>query len=187
MNRRIQIVALAGTVFLLVHFALTFIYATDFLVLPRTMRQVSQAYTVPFFHQSWTMFAPEVPEHGTQLEYRCYENGAWSTWQDATTSHGFGERGVMEYMEQSISSGLTQQVANNLYLENNRFVFSAIQNSYDYNKALFYCIRLHERMDGAELNDSIQLRSRFDFSPKFGSNGEREIKFLEYPAYKIQR
>ena len=117
-QKKTRIIAVLGISFLVIHFALTSIYSMDFLVLPRSVRQVSQIYTVPFFHQNWSMFAPEVPEYDLQLQYRFPTNGVWSEWNETTESCGFEYRDRAEYLEQSICSGLAYQVAQNIYFEN---------------------------------------------------------------------
>ena len=187
MSSRIKIYAIVGTSVLMLHFILTVIYATDFLVLPRSVRQVSQAYTVPFFHQNWSMFAPEIPEHENELEYRFAQKGNWSSWRDVTAVHGFEKGSEMEYIEQSISSSLTRQIANNLIVKDGQYDFSTIQNSFDYNKALYYCLLLHEKSTGEVLRDSIQMRSKFIFTPKFGSTASDTTHYLEYPTYIVRR
>lgn len=187
MNARIRLYAIIGTSVLLMHFVLTTIYATDFLVLPRSIRAMSQAYTVPFFHQNWSMFAPEIPEHDNELEYRYSKSGVWSDWHDASAYHGFKKGGPIEYIEQSLSSSLTRQIANNLTTKNGAFDFSTIQKSYDYNKALYFCIVLHEKSTGIALQDSIQMRSKFIFTPAFGSDDQEVIHYLTYPTYSIHR
>ena len=184
MKARHKILIAIVSLWLLVHFALTTIYATDFLVLPRPVRAVSQGYTVPFFHQSWTMFAPEVPEYDMQLTYRHY-NKQWSSWQDVSAANGFHKRHRMEYVEQNILSGLSRQIADNFYYQENKPVFEGVIKSFDYNKTIYYVTTLHQMRSTATLGDSIQIAVDFtstnppqDFSPE-------RTGHLEFPPFSL--
>jgi hypothetical protein len=183
-QKKHRIIAVVGISFLVIHFALTSIYSMDFLVLPRSVRQVSQIYTVPFFHQNWSMFAPEVPEYDLQLQYRFPTNGTWSAWNETTESCGFEYRDRAEYLEQSICSGLAYQVAQNIYFENGIRKLDRIEDAFDYGKALNYAMKMHEHFYSKEIEDSLQIRLQFVFTPKPGST-EEKTDYLEFSTFII--
>jgi hypothetical protein len=171
---------------LVIHLALTTIYATDFLVLPRPVRAVSQGYTVPFFHQSWTMFAPEVPEYDSQMMYRYYASNKWSEWSDVSEANGFHKRHRMEYVEQNILSGLSRQIADNFYYKDEKPVFDDVMRSFDYNKSLYYVILLHQSRSQTSLGDSVQIAVNFTFTNVPGVMTSERTGRLEFPPYSMQ-
>jgi Family of unknown function (DUF5819) len=185
-NRKFKIWAWVVAGLLAFHFLMTIIYSTDFFVLPRSVRAVSQAYTVPFFHQNWSMFAPDVPDHEYQLQYRYPENGQWSAWQEITESCGFDYRDRIEYVEQSLCSSLGADVARNLYFTEKIRHTDRIEEGTAYNKALFYVIKMHNTYRQPLLRDSIQIQLEFRFSPKPGELGEK-VDVLPFTIYHFPK
>jgi hypothetical protein len=167
-----------------VHFSLTTIYSLGTLPIPEKAQAAAYRYSVPFFHQNWKMFAPSVPEYSNQLEYRYKANGKWSAWLDATGSHGYGSHSRMEYVEQTINDGLSWQIANNMYVVNKTRQLDRVMESFDYGRAVYYILQMCER-DGnkAQLNDSLQLRLGFRFTPKPGNAPTQQFSFLEFPPF----
>ncbi len=185
MKPRHKILIVFVSLWLVVHFALTTIYATDFLVLPRSVRSVSQVYTAPFFHQSWTMFAPEVPEYDMQLSYRFHDKRNWSTWRDVSEANGYGKRHRMEYIEQSMLSSLSRQIADNFYYSDNQPVFEGVLKSFDYNKAVYYVTMLHKARSSEAMGDSVQIAVDFTFTnPPHLLSSER-TGHLEFPVFNL--
>lgn len=186
MKNRPLLLLFAVVIFIMavVHFALTSIYSLGQLPLPEKVQTVAYRYSVPFFHQNWKMFAPSVPEYSNQLEYRYKNNGQWTTWLDATASHGFSEHSRMEYVEQTINDGLSWQIANNMYVENKTRQLDRVMESFDFGRAVYYILEMSER-DGSksQMNDSIQLRIGFRFTPKPGNAPTQQFSFLEFPAF----
>lgn len=184
LSKKLTYISWAGLVVLAFHFIMVGIYALDFVPLPAPVRSMSTSYTVPFFHQSWTMFAPEVPAYDVQLEFRVKANDHWKSWQDATSTYGYDSRHRMEYIEQSICSGLSSVVANNLYYENGIQKLDAITKSFDYNKAVYFVYEMHERHVGSDIQDSLQLRLTYQFTPPFGVNEKEKWGELVFPSMK---
>jgi hypothetical protein len=186
MKPRHKILIITLSSWLVIHITLTTIYATDFLILPQSVRAVSHHYTVPFFHQSWTMFAPEVPEYDMEMRYRYYTSKSWTTWQDVSEANGFHKRHRMEYVEQNILSGLSRQIADNFYYKNEKPVFEDVMKSFDYNKAIYYVISLHQGQSAEVLGDSVQIAVDFTFTnPPYIINSERTGR-LEFPAISLK-
>ena len=63
--------------FLLVHFSLSLIYAGPEQLLPDKLQQQSKKYTLPFFEQYWSLFAP-APKTNKHLFYRV-NKGQWQS------------------------------------------------------------------------------------------------------------
>lgn len=175
----IAVLALFGTV----HFALTTVYSFQYLPVPSGVREASQTYTVPFFHQNWKLFAPEVPAYDNQLEYRYAANGTWSAWSDVSGSLGYAPHGKIEYIEQVITGVLAWQIANNLYQRNQRMQFDRIVQSFDYRRALYFTKQLHEQTTGQTSGDSLQLRVKFRFTPPPDKAYTFQSSYLEFPVY----
>lgn len=166
-----------------VHFALTTVYSFQYLPVPAAVREASHTYTVPFFHQNWKLFAPEVPVHDNQLEYRYAANGAWTGWSDASGSLGYAPHGKIEYIEQVITGALAWQIANNLYQRNQRMQFDRIVQSFDYRRALYFTKQLHKQTTGHTPGDSLQLRVKFRFTPAPDKAYTFQSSYLEFPVY----
>lgn len=160
----LRTVAILGILWLVVHFALTLIYSVRELKVPDMVRQVSDEYTIPLFHQNWKLFAPDVPEYDVQLFFSTSDSGIWSEFHDVSEFHGFGRHSNMETVEQSICGGLGWQVANNLYTTDLEMKFDRIVESGQYNKAVYFVEKMHDTGD-LDMPDSLQLQLRFRFTP----------------------
>lgn len=169
-----------------VHFILTGIYC--FSKAPRTnvFTHLGEQYSVPMFHQNWSLFAPDVPKYDVQLEYRTAIKGSWKPWQDASQSNGFGSRSRIEYIEQNINTGLAWQVVNNLYQSNNSVQFDRIVASNSYRQALHLVAGLVERTFDSE-PDSLQLRMNFRFTPAQDKAYTFQTTKLEFPVYQFEK
>lgn len=180
-----RIIAVLALIWLCFHFMMTGLYSMDFIPAPRSGRAISQAYTVPLFHQNWSMFAPEVPEYSLSLQYRFDQSGTWTDWADISESMGFAKSSKVYYMEQSISSGLAVDIGRNMYFENGERKLDVVQKSTDYNKALYYAIRLHNLHYAEPLREHVQIRLQFHFTPALGSDDAVKTDSIEFPIYTI--
>jgi len=179
--------SLAVFLALVVHFGLTTVYSFSYLKWPVHLKTAAMAYSVPLFHQNWKMFAPDVPEYHTELEYRAFKDSTWSQWKDVTSSNGFSSHSRVEYMEQNINSGLAYQIANNLYTRDARREFDRAIQSFDYGKAVYFTEELYKRKNGVPIGDSLQLRVMFRFTPKPGMALIDQKSYLEFPAQKAAK
>jgi len=185
MDRRIRWFVMVLAVLFVMHFLLTSLYSFQKLRLPGTVRSVSTRYTVPFFHQNWKLFAPEVPAYDSQLEYRYSNTGSWSEWNDVSHSLGHGSHSKVEYIEQVLVGSLAWQIANNLYVEGTRARYDLIAQSFDYGRAVFFTQRLHELSWGEPIHDSLQLRVAFRFTPEPGKAYTFQKSYLELPVFSV--
>jgi hypothetical protein len=181
------LVAGALTAWLFLHFGLTLIYNFQQLPVPGKIRNFSNAYCAPLFHQNWKLFAPDLPEYNVNLESRFYKNGQWLDWKDVSEGNGFAADGKMEYVEQSITSGLAYQVANNLYTANSRVQFDHIVESNEYHRAIYFAAELARRVAVEDVGDSIQLRLQFRFTPSPDKARTRQFSQLVFPSYDLRK
>jgi hypothetical protein len=185
MNTRLTWFVALLVVILTGHFILTALYNLQSAPVPELIRNASNRYTVPFFHQNWRLFAPAVPEYENQLEYRYPEDGAWTDWKDASAGNGFGPRSKTEYIEQTIAGALAWQIANNMYTRNQRKELDRIIQSFDYGRALYFVRRLHLHSGKPDVNDSIQVRVKFRFTPPPDKAYTFQTSYLEFPVYYL--
>jgi len=171
--------ALVWMGWLALHFLLTTVYATREVPVPETVREWSDAYSIPLFHQNWKLFAPGVPEYNVELRYRVLSRGEWSEFTDA--SNGNDVHSVTETIEQSICTGLGWQVANNLYYDDIGQKFDRIVASGHYQRALFFIVR---RLDspGKQIPiDSLQMQLQFRFTPAPDAAFNYQVSELNLP------
>ncbi len=171
-----------------VHFMLTGLYSFQALRVPIPVRTVANTYAAPLFHQNWKMFAPDIPEYDHQLEYRFSRKDSlqpWSEWHDVSSFNHFGSRSRIEYMEQSLTGGLSWQIANNFYQKNSVPQFDRVLTSFDYQRALFFTASLHERIQGHPIEDSLQLRIRYRFTPTPGQASTSQLSYFDFPPYGL--
>lgn len=67
---------------LLWHFAMTLVYISPRNFFNPFINTVSDAYMLPFFHQSWSLFAPDPPRYEKSLQYKVKVNDVWKEWID---------------------------------------------------------------------------------------------------------
>lgn len=165
---------------LLVHFTFSVLYNLQSLPIPGSLRQMSNHYVAPFFHQNWQLFAPSVPEYSTDLEVRYFTPTGWTDWTDARGGAGFSSSSRMEYIEQTICSSLSWQVANNFYFKNQLPQLDHIVASQDYQRAVYFAWQLGKYRDLHM--DSLQLRLPFRFIPKPEAASTVQTSTLRFPA-----
>jgi Family of unknown function (DUF5819) len=183
---KIKIFTLSIFALALVHFGLTSVYNLQQAKVPDSLRQLSNAYSAPLFHQNWKLFAPHIPEYSVDLEFRIPEGADWSAWQDVSFGNGHTSHSKIEYMEQSMCTALAWQVANNLHQEAEGHEFDRITASFDYSRAIYFAHELYLRKTGIDLRDSMQLRLNFRFNPPMGMQEKSGIdEPMEFPVYQI--
>lgn len=170
----------------ILHLTFTLIFSLDFLKLPQIMRVPAYYYSVPFFYQSWSMFAPSVPTYHQELQYRGFSQEKWTTWMDVTEQYESEAHSAMEYVEQNICSGLSQQVAGNFYQKNGAIQWDAITSSLEYQRAIFYAEKMHSTHGGLRL-DSLQIRMMYRFIPSPGDTSRMKPTYLEFPCIDVSK
>ncbi|MEZ4799155.1 MAG: hypothetical protein R2809_05100 [Flavobacteriales bacterium] len=138
-----------------------------------------------FVSSKLSMFAPEVPEYSLSLQYRYDKDGSWTAWNNISESMGFTKSSKVYYMEQSISSGLAVDIGRNMYFDGEERKLDIVLKSTDYNKALYYAIRLHNLHYPERLQEHIQIRLQFHFTPELGSDDAVKTDSIEFPIYTI--
>ncbi len=74
-----RLVSLICLCIILLHFSLLFIYSSPLNKQTTKLNFYSTVYSYPFFHQSWSLFAP-TPTKKTDLYVRYFTNNKWSSW-----------------------------------------------------------------------------------------------------------
>ncbi|MAR65998.1 MAG: hypothetical protein CL833_01980 [Crocinitomicaceae bacterium] len=68
--------------FLLFHFSMTYFYVAPEEFNSVVLKNVSGNYMKPFFHQGWSLFAPELPEYNVSIAYRQSQDRQWIELSD---------------------------------------------------------------------------------------------------------
>lgn len=181
MNKSTRILILVLSLAFTTHSVLTGIYAFQSAPFPAVVRELSNRYTIPMFHQNWKLFAPSVPEYDAQLHYRVKLDRGWTDWGDISRSNNFGHTSRVEYIEQSLTGALAWQIANNLYSRDQRMEFERIINSFDYGRALFFVKKIHLRNGAHIVPDSLQLRVQFTFTPPPAQAYSFQVSNVDFP------
>ena len=181
-NQTALLVFFLSVVLLLAHFVLTGLYSFQMLPIPWQLSSFSNNYSAPLFHQNWKLFAPVVPEYSQQLYVRYYYNHEWTEFQDVSEKFGFGTTSKVEYVEQHICSGLSYQLANNMYWVNGQQRYDRVQQSLDYGRAVYFCERML-RFKGNIHPDSLQMQLHYKFDP---INKPEETVDVEFPREEVK-
>lgn len=184
-RRFLGLIRIAIILMMIAHFSITGIYVLRQLPVPEVVRIWTDIYSAPLFHQNWKLFAPDVPEYNTELEFRNYKNGAWSNWSDVSLANGYAVPSPIETIEQSICTSLAWQVSHNFYTKDTRQQFDRIVASFDYGRAIYFAHALYERTHGEATGDSLQLRLAFRFHPKMDAARTLQHSYLEFPVYDM--
>lgn len=82
MNKTSRVVCLIlFTSAVCLHFFFILNYTYPFFNSSKRINGISQAYSYPFFHQTWSLFVP-VPKNDQRLYVRVKQNLFWGSWQD---------------------------------------------------------------------------------------------------------
>lgn len=155
--------------------------------MPRALVAKADVYCVPLFHQNWQLFAPDLPEYTSNLQYRIANGGQWSVWADATGNFGYGITSKMETIEQGFNVALDWQVMDNLYSKGGKKQFDRIVQSNAYASALFYVLKMEEIHHRQSQPDSVQVRMEYRFTPAPDGAYTFQKSWLEFPVYIPQR
>jgi hypothetical protein len=155
--------------------------------MPRALVAKADGYCVPLFHQNWQLFAPDLPEYNSNLQYRIATSVGWSDWADATANFGYGITSRMETIEQGFNVALDWQVMDNLYSKAGKAQFDRIVQSNAYASALFYVLKMEEIHHPEIRPDSVQLRMEYRFTPPPNGAHTFQKSWLEFPVYAPQR
>jgi Family of unknown function (DUF5819) len=174
----------AAGIILLTHFTLTGIYSFQSLPVPETVRTVSNSYAIPFFHQNWKLFAPEMPNYDCFLWVRTKENLAWSTPFRISEKADCGYSSKVTYMEFAIANSLASELAANMYWENGQRNLSKVEQSLSYGRAVYFAERMCRRHLEMQ-TDSIQVQLHFHFHERGKTNTQTVIEFSKTGLKKV--
>lgn len=172
---------------LVLHFSFTLVYSVPALKVPQTLRDKSYTYSYPFFHQTWSVFAPNLPEYSTQLEFRVYRNDAWTEYTDATAALGTKGGHTAETIEQAMCSGLAYQLANNMFASHGRLDLQHVVESKSYGRAIYFVHAIGRRMYGSPVGDSLQMRLQFRFTPSPDQARNYQYSTFVFPSYALPK
>jgi hypothetical protein len=144
------------------------------------MASITYRYMVPFFHQNWSLFAPNIPEYDAQLIYRvdlASENEMDKPWSDVCAGNRHDDFSKMEVIEQNILVQLAYQMHANYYRVNGKPQLDVLMRTAAYNKALYFAGRMHEAHQGAWNNLQIAVVFRFP------ENRGGQVDTLVFPAF----
>jgi hypothetical protein len=172
---------------MVMHFALTLLYQLPVASELSPAKDLAYRYSVPFFHQTWKLFAPDVPEYDVQLVYSLHLPDGWSEWHDAAGSLHKGNGSVTETLEQSMASGLTWEVTRNVYTENDTVRFERVMRSFAYSRAVYFLHGLSKRLPGAMDADSVKIQLYYLFTPMPGDTCKALFRNVSFPAYPFPK
>jgi|LauGreDrversion4_2_1035121.scaffolds.fasta_scaffold386718_1 hypothetical protein len=182
-STKFLLVAATGII-LLTHFTLTGIYSFQGVPVSDRVRAVSNAYAIPFFHQNWKLFAPEMPNYDCFLWVRTKENVAWSAPFRISEKADCGYSSKITYMEFSIANALAIDLAANMFWENGQRNLSHVEQGLAYGRAVYFA----ERMCRRHLEipaDSLQVQLHFHFHERGHMNQQTVIEFSKTPLKKV--
>ncbi|NQX91684.1 MAG: hypothetical protein HRT74_06090 [Flavobacteriales bacterium] len=154
-EQRKKLMVLAGLGLLFVHFILTNIYCLPDRKVPLSIRQASNLYSVPFFHQGWQLFAPNPPRYQGKMRAVVMSKGK----QDSILVGNYTtapEHYRVKRVVNRLSKQLASDMSKNLYFEDDVIQYDVVQSGTAF-KSLVYFIGMQEKIDKGVRPDSIQL------------------------------
>jgi hypothetical protein len=184
MKTSTKILLTLGTgIILLTHFTLTGIYTFQELPVSENVRAISNAYTIPFFHQNWKLFAPEMPNYDCFLWVRTKENSMWSAPFRMSERGNFGYSSKVTYMEFSIANALANELAANMYWENGKRNLTRVEQSLSFGRAVYFAERMCRRHLDLQA-DSLQIQLQFHFHERGQNSQQTTIEFSKIELKK---
>lgn len=172
---------------LLVHFSLTLVYSVPAMKVPAAVRDKAYVYSYPFFHQTWSLFAPDLPEYDVDLEFRVFHQQAWTAYTDASEALEQSSGSTAETLEQAMCSGLAYQLANNMYTSNGQRQLEHVLESKLYGRAIYFAHGVAQRLYGRPVGDSLQMRLQFRFTPAPEAARNYQFSAFAFPAYALPK
>jgi len=178
-------VFIAAVVVITHHFACTFIYSTPDIGWQRRARDYAERYTVPFFHQGWKLFAPDVPNLHYALFYRHTTDGQWSSWEDTDALPGINAHQRIGYMARKLQMYLASDMRKNLYASpSGELQYDRIVVAKPYFRMVYWVVRRHEILYGNR-PEAVQLRMDVIFAQPFEGGAPPETQAFEFPVYPL--
>lgn len=79
-----RIVGIVGSMLLVIHFVMTALFLNPVSVVGLSSYARVVAYMEPYFHQRWTLFAPDPPLANRWVDYQCEVDGVSHAWVNRT-------------------------------------------------------------------------------------------------------
>jgi hypothetical protein len=179
---RKKIVFIATTLFLGLHFLLTFLYCSPSELIGPRLSSYARYYTYPVFQQGWALFAPEPQQYGKTLEYRYRQDNEWQQWIVPAQRYYDGHVSKRHGAD-SEKYFLAQQTALYLWIEKDRYASSDLSeldfypDTYGYMQANYYAAKsrvLNIIKRGGPV-DSVQVRL------KLVKSMSEEVSYTDFP------
>lgn len=165
-----RFVSLACIGFIFLHFLFVVMYSSPLNKHTTKLNFYSKAYSYPFFHQSWSLFAP-TPTKKTALHVRFFSINTWSSWsnvlQNEINQH---QKNVMKGNETTVLL-----FSNSL----NYLVNSCKKKLYEKPPIDINYTILHHSVSNY-LKNKLQLNSNTAFEILIISNAQKENKVIYF-------
>lgn len=152
---------------LLWHFTMTLVYISPRNFFYPVVNTMSDAYMLPFFHQSWSLFAPDPPRYEKSLQYKVKENDEWKDWVDPGSALLI-KHNAWRLSPDNILFRVNQNTAWRLWHDAEvvmpaalkRFpdTLSYLQQSRAFNTAVYYAKASYRKSKPEALADSLMIR-----------------------------
>ncbi|MEO0403715.1 MAG: hypothetical protein AAF193_02480 [Bacteroidota bacterium] len=181
-SQRKKVLVLVGIMLLTIHLILTGIYSLPDKPVPLSLRQMSNSYTVPFFHQGWQLFAPNPPRYQGVLKALVMSNGQMDSvivGAYVTAPKHYRVKRVVN----RLSKQLSYDMSKNLYFKDDLVQYDLVQSGTAF-KSLVYFIGMQEQIEKGVKPDSLQLIYDLYIVPKAPQQVE-EPKVYTFPWFEI--
>lgn len=167
------------------HFVVTLIYAVDELPVHASVREHANRYSVPFFHQGWKLFAPDVPEIHYEVRYAVSAGDEWHPFRDVNELQGVSNHHRMAYTSQKLQMYLASELRRKLYFGDSAEIegLDDVAQTAAYHRMVYYISKRHERANGVE-PDSMLVTFWVHFAPEFQSGEVFESRSYEFPVFR---
>lgn len=148
---------MGGLLFLSIHFLLTLVYCFPEKAVAETLRQSSNEYMVPFFHQGWQLFAPDVPLYHGKVYFKTMPASFETSWVPFGGNSAVSEHWKLDYAANRLSLMLMADMKRNLYFEGDSAKYDLIQKGRGYLSFIYFAGEMQRAKTGVR-PDSIQIK-----------------------------
>jgi hypothetical protein len=174
------------TMYLLFHFICTLTYCLEFSP-PNRLTALRNQYMVPYFHQGWKLFAPDVKKDQYELDYRFSTGEEWSSWTSSEDFDDISSHPRLPYVAQKLELLLAIDMRRNLYFnEDSVLQYDLIVSDVPYMRVLYMAVRRHEILYQSR-PDSLQLKLRIVFTPPFDGSLVEAPREFKFPVYTFPK
>lgn len=166
------------------HFACTLAYSLPQLPLHPAVRQWTNTYMTPFFHQGWRLFAPDVPQRYYSLEVRAWNGAIWSEFEVADDLQPVVDHMRVRSVSQKLMNYLGKDMQKGLYFVDGKAQYDRVIQQSAYHRLLYFAVRRYELL-GHERPGRLQLRLRVRFTPDFRNGSRKDDLIYTFPAFDL--